>query len=107
VEEQLNSSGSLLNFYRRLLRLREDSKALQTGELVFVDSNNDQVLSFFRVQDKAQVLVCLNLSDQFQNLKIEEERSATSNLDFITGKEVLIDSMGFSLAPWQAMVLDW
>ena len=61
VAGQLACSSSVLQFYRRLLRLRRDSEALRHGGYVAVQSHSD-VLAYLRVADRETALVAMNMS---------------------------------------------
>jgi glycosidase len=61
VARQDADSGSLLNLYRRLIRLRATNGALGVGELVPVDASDDAVLAYLRRDGDRTVLVVANL----------------------------------------------
>lgn len=72
VQDQLQDDDSLLNLYRRLLRLRRDIPILQTGTLeLIIDPAMDKDILVYKRSDKDQtILVVLNFGDkaiQFQN----------------------------------------
>jgi len=54
--------GSLLNYYRKLIRLRKENAALREGDLRIVDGDNKDVLSFVRAAPGSTVLVAINCS---------------------------------------------
>ena len=61
VARESRASGSLLSFYRRLVRERLKSSALRNGELVPVPTDNDAVLAYIRRDSTGAVLVAANL----------------------------------------------
>ena len=61
VARESRASGSLLSFYRRLLRERLKSSALRNGELVPVPTDNDAILAYLRRDSTEVVLVAANL----------------------------------------------
>ena len=61
VASQDNDSGSLLNLYRRLIRLRLADSALGAGDFVPVPSNNASVAAYLRRDGERVVLVVANL----------------------------------------------
>jgi glycosidase len=63
VAAQDADSGSLLNWYRRLIHLRRSNDALGTGRLVALSANNPHVAAYLRRADKQVVLVVANLGD--------------------------------------------
>lgn len=68
VEEEAPRPDSLLNFYRRLIALREKTPALREGDLRIVPVDNPNVLAFTRQAGDRKVTVVLNLSNQPQAL---------------------------------------
>lgn len=54
--------GSLLDHYRRLIRLRQSEPALARGDLRVLDSGRDDVLAFERSADGRRLVVLANLS---------------------------------------------
>jgi alpha-glucosidase len=63
--------ASILNFYKRLLKLRHDEKALLEGEYIPLDENNPNVLSFLRRYKNEAVLVVLNMSATTQRVTLD------------------------------------
>jgi glycosidase len=61
VEVEASDSASLLNLYRRLIRLRAESPALATGELVPLVASNEAVAAYLRREGRRAVLVVANL----------------------------------------------
>jgi alpha-amylase len=63
VEVQDADPSSLLDLYRRLIRLRGSSQALATGQLVPLSANNPAVTAYLRRVDGQVVIVVANLGD--------------------------------------------
>ena len=61
VAAEDHASGSLLNLYRRLTRLRAANPALRSGELVPVATRSESVVAYIRKDGARQVLVVANL----------------------------------------------
>lgn len=62
VESQLNDPGSLLNFYKDLLRLRRAYAALRRGLFIPLNHEPQRVLAFIRQDNDHRILVALNLA---------------------------------------------
>jgi glycosidase len=56
-------AGSLLDHYRKLMRLRATNRALREGRLEPIESGSESVLAYMRVQDSSSVLVLVNLGN--------------------------------------------
>jgi alpha-glucosidase len=78
VADQLEDPGSLLNFYRKLLRVRKENPALINGEyhylgddrLQHAENPHNYVLAFLRRSEEQTCLVVLNYSDHPYNLDL-------------------------------------
>lgn len=62
VSEQSVNPYSLLNFYRALIRLRQDKEALVKGILIPLTFNPRKVLAYLRQTENQTILVALNFS---------------------------------------------
>ncbi|MFZ0493684.1 MAG: alpha-amylase family glycosyl hydrolase, partial [Acidimicrobiia bacterium] len=63
VADEAGDPDSLLSTYRRLIRLREATPALDHGDTVLVDSGSEHLISYLRSDGSDHVLVVLNLSE--------------------------------------------
>ncbi len=61
VEAQDRDPGSLLNWYRRLIRLRDANPALGSGELIPLVANDPSVAAYLRRDGDRTVLIVANL----------------------------------------------
>jgi glycosidase len=73
VEEQINDSSSLLNYYKKLIRLKQSNPALANGTHQNASNNNNKVFSFYRKYENEKVLVVVNLSDDKQTTVFVDE----------------------------------
>jgi len=70
VAGQLRDPQSLLNFYRRVLRLRAREAALQTGDYAPLETP-EPILAFVRGTGTDQLLVAANLCDEAHELDLQ------------------------------------
>jgi len=77
VADEVNDPPSLLEFYRRLLRVRRETPALQTGSYTSLHPEARQYLAFLRGASKGgrPCLVVLNASDQAHDLEFDVDGS--------------------------------
>ena len=64
VEDQTGDSGSLLEHYRALIRLRNEHAALRVGQTYVAESDSSKLVSYLRHGDDETILVIINLDDQ-------------------------------------------
>lgn len=75
VEAHDEDERSLLNHYRRLIRLRARNTALSAGELVPLTSSHEEVAAYLRREGDNCVLVVVNLGDQtLSNVALSSEQ---------------------------------
>lgn len=75
AEQEENDKNSVLNFYRELIRLRQDSPyshILVHGKFVPYDAENDNVIAYERVSDDLGILTFHNFQDQNAEITIPE-----------------------------------
>jgi len=103
VADQGDDPSSLLNWYRRLLRLRAQTPALRIGDCTFLDGGSDDVLVFLRRSEEADqtCLVVLNMSDRRQRARFagraDRARALMSTSD--CGSEIDLSS-GLDIEPF-------
>ncbi len=76
VAAESNDANSLLNYYKKLIRLRKENETMRDGEFVPVDNDNMKVLSYLRrTKDGKTILVALNFTadDQTVNYDLSHE----------------------------------
>ena len=73
VADQQNDPNSLLNFYRRMLRLRKGTPALIAGDYRPLHETAGDCFAFLRqsAEDRQTCLVALNLSEREQTLSFD------------------------------------
>ncbi|MBP2158774.1 MULTISPECIES: alpha-amylase family glycosyl hydrolase [Asticcacaulis] len=100
VAAQGADPSSMLNFYRCLLRLRRDCKALNCGDFALLPGDHD-VLTYERREDGQRLLIALNLTDQPRKLIIPADATVAerllSTLTSIGGEGVLAPNEGVVL----------
>ncbi len=72
VADQQNAADSMLDFYRRMLRLRKQTPALIAGDYTLLHEDAEQYLAFLRATNQGEsCLVVLNFSDQPHTLSFD------------------------------------
>ena len=74
VSAESGDPDSLLNYYKALIRLRRENRALRDGDFVLVNEADHNVLSYLRrASDGTAVLVALNFSPKPQTVNFTLE----------------------------------
>ncbi len=72
VATERRDPNSMLNYYKKLIRLRKENAQLRGGDFITMDDANESVLSFLRrTADGKAVLVSLNFTSMPQTLKLD------------------------------------
>jgi alpha-glucosidase len=79
VATELKHHDSVLNFYKRVLALRHEDKALTEGSYVALNENDANVLAYLRKYEGRAVLVVLNMSGEAQESIVDLAAQGLSN----------------------------
>ena len=71
VDDQQSDPESMLNFYKRMLRVRKQMPALISGDYIPLHETSDEYFAFLRQTPDQTCLVVLNLSDKTHKLKFD------------------------------------
>ena len=71
VADESKDPDSVLNFYKKVLKLRHTNRALLDGAYVPQNQNDQNVLSYLRVYKDQTVLVALNMSGAGQKVSFD------------------------------------
>jgi maltose alpha-D-glucosyltransferase/alpha-amylase len=74
VESQLQSPTSLLNWVRRLVKVRREHKVFSRGSLEFIPGGNRRVVAYVRAYEDQTALVVNNLSRFSQPAELDLSR---------------------------------
>jgi maltose alpha-D-glucosyltransferase / alpha-amylase len=85
VEAQLASPTSLLNWVRRLIKVRREHKVFGRGNLEFIACHNRHAVAYVRAYEDQAVLIVNNLSRFSQPVELDLSRYAGMSLTEIAG----------------------
>lgn len=89
VAAEERDPGSILNFYKTLIRLRRQNAALRDGDFVMLNENDNHVLSFLRhTSDGKAVLVALNFTPDPRKISFDLKPQGIA----ATGTQTLLSS---------------
>ena len=72
-EEQQGDKNSLWAYYRELIRMKKMQSAVAEGKYAPISNNNDNVVSFTRVNGEKKVLVMINLSGKEEFTRLSDD----------------------------------
>jgi alpha-glucosidase len=106
VQDQEKSSGSMLTFYRHLLRVRKANPSLVTGDFNPIQSSNPACLAFRRSTPEQSVLVVLNFSDKPSLIDSDELSAQTVRILFSSIAHSLVGFPRMTFAPYEICLIE-
>ena len=104
VEVQDKDSDSVLNFYRELIKVRHARPSVINGDLIWIDMDSDDHMSYIR-KNGSETLVCLNnFRDKYVTVSLPSdiaERKGTVLLSNLDRKNV--SDKDIELQPWECL----
>jgi alpha-glucosidase len=79
VRDQLRNPDSLLNYYKYLLDVRKNSRALTEGDYLALHVTAKDYFAFLRTSDRQTVLIVLNYSKQHLDLDFSRSKAIKGN----------------------------
>lgn len=70
-----NEDQEMLDFYKDIIKIRNKSKALTSGDTIFLDIEEDDVFGYIRYDKNEKVLSVLNRSKSTKNIKVSIEEN--------------------------------
>jgi len=107
VDSQNKDGDSLLQYYRKLIEVRNAMPALQSGTIREYESGNAGIMAYERVTLQDQVLVVHNLTGQEQQMTLASGRNGDNYagiLSDISGAAVL-EGAEITLQPYTSVIL--
>jgi len=109
VERELKNASSLLNCYKRLLKIRKENLALQIGNFEFIDLNklNKKILAYKRIIAEKILYVFINFKDNI--IKIDPPKEEVELLFSTLPNRIAISPESYegklALFPYEAIIL--
>ncbi|MHB8383022.1 MAG: alpha-amylase family glycosyl hydrolase, partial [Candidatus Binataceae bacterium] len=75
---QMDDAASMLSFYRRMIRVRRESPALESGDLAIIESPED-CLMFARAKGANRAIVALNFANEPRELEVPRAKILISS----------------------------
>jgi len=102
VADESKNSDSVLEFYKKVLKLRHTNQALLEGSYQAINEDDANVLSYLRTYKDQTVVVVLNMSDSPQKLNLDLKRNGFASANSLLstakstakGEEVRLEPYG-------------
>ncbi|GMN08239.1 oligo-1,6-glucosidase [Croceitalea sp. MTPC5] len=105
VEEQEKQSDSVLNYFRKMVKIRKSHLGLIYGGYQLVLPENEQVYAYTRSLDTERYLILLSFSEESTQVAIDDIEFSKADL-LISNDECQTEKTNhqFTLKPYQAVV---
>lgn len=97
VAAEKDDAGSLYNYYRNLINLRNSHTALRDGELIIIPASNN-VLAFRRTDETTQYEIIINLSPKQQRYSLPEG-------EYVFGNYGDYSATRYTLRPYETIII--
>jgi glycosidase len=65
---QIDDHSSVFNYYKSLIKLRNENPALSKGQLIGIETSNPKVLSYYRISEDQEAIVIINFSSEMERI---------------------------------------
>jgi oligo-1,6-glucosidase len=104
VAAQDKDPNSVLNHFRKMVKLRNDNKVLVYGDYQLIQAEHPDIYAYTRTLDDQKMLVLLNFSDHGSAIQLPEIKSIQKTR-INNYKSLAIEDEKITLEPYQAVIL--
>jgi oligo-1,6-glucosidase len=105
VAMQETDEDSVLNYFRKMVKLRRQLPELVYGEYELIDKENDKVYAYTRTLNDKKVLVVFNFSKTSTTFTIPKNIGMPDEILINNLKEITVRESVAKLQPYQAVVM--
>lgn len=104
VEKSMEDENSLFHTYKKLLKIRKESKILRRGDIEILKSNRE-ILAYLRIYNSEKILVLINFTNHVQDCELKKIDSKKIEILFDTHSKFLKGKISeFFLYPNQGIM---
>lgn len=105
VAVQNNDPNSVLNHFRKMVKLRKDSKVLVYGNYQILQAEHPDIYAYTRTLENKKMLVILNFTNHDSSIELSEASSMGGTL-INNYKDLLKENNKVTLKPYQAVICE-
>lgn len=110
IRIQGSSDSSMLSFYKKLIDIKKEKRALYLGDFIPVDSQDSDILTYVRYHraSRENLLVIHNISQQIKSLDTQEmAKSDTAEMIYSSNASNEVDDSGnIMLQPLSSVIIE-
>lgn len=106
VKSQINDKNSILEFYKKLIKIRKENEIAIYGIYELILEDNTSIYAYTRTLDNKKLLVICNFTNSYANFKLpynikfKRKKYIIGNYDDIDSENII----DFNLKPYEARV---
>lgn len=104
VESEEENENSILNYYRKLIKLREENEVISEGKFIPILEDHSQVLAYIREKDDKKIMVLCNFYEESTFVECQE-LSKIDEVLLTNSKENKIEGSKAFLGPYGSIVI--
>lgn len=104
VEAQEKDANSVLNHFRKMVKLRNKNEILVYGDYQLLDGANNETYSFTRTLNGKKMLVLLNFTNRDSSVQLPEIE-ALAKVHINNYKDLEVNNNTVTLKPYQAIIV--
>lgn len=103
VEKQINNEDSILNFYKKMIKIRKSNNELIYGEYKLILKNDDSIYAYIRELNDKKFIIITNLTNKTAEYIYKDEVLKYKNLLISNYKVSKHDDLNtLNLKPYEA-----
>ena len=106
VEDEKNDSNSILNFYKKVLRLRKNSQYENTfvyGKFINILKDDERIFAYIRQADKKVLVIANMVAEEVNiNLSFKIKEILLTNYQ----KKIINNLADYKLSPFESLVIE-
>jgi len=104
VAKQDKDPNSVLNHFRKMVKVRNENKVLVYGKYELLDKNNEDIYAYTRELDGEIMLVLLNFTDQDSSITLPQIKQL-ADIQINNYSSLAINNHTITLKPYQAIIV--
>jgi glycosidase len=106
-----NKDISIFDFFKKLVRLRYDNPVLASKNMLKLKTNHsDKIVSFLKIDNDAEALVLINLSNENLEIKIDNSDPTLNDeyLELLQNVKINLETLcsgNLMIKPYQSLLL--
>ena len=107
VAAQENDPDSILNFYRKLIKVRKDNQCVIFGDIAFTDLEDKEIFAYTRTYGEHTLLCVCNFTDDNQFFALPENVAGKQGEILLNNYDDVSISEGVALRPYECVVVQY